>query len=115
MIGASSNPSRYSNTAIHQLIGIGVPVVAIGSRNEMVGPVEIVTGFPEIDDVHTVTMYVGPRNQPQYYDYILNHLKPQRIIFNPGTENSEFEELAIQNKIKVLNYCTLIMISNGSF
>lgn len=115
VIGASSNPSRYSNTAIHQLLGIGVPVVAIGSKNDMVGPIEILTGFPEIEDVHTVTMYVGPRNQPQYYDYILNNLKPQRIIFNPGTENSELSDLAIKNNIKVLNYCTLIMISNGSF
>jgi len=115
VIGASSNPSRYSNTAIHQLLGIEVPVVAIGSKNEMVGNIEILTGFPEIEDVHTVTMYVGPQNQPQYYDYILNSLKPQRIIFNPGTENKEFEELAIQNNIKVINHCTLIMISNGSF
>jgi len=115
VIGASSNPSRYSNTAIHQLLGIEVPVVAIGSKNDMVGPIEILTGFPEIEDVHTVTMYVGPRNQPQYYDYILNHLKPQRIIFNPGTENSELSDLAIKNNIKVLNNCTLIMISNGSF
>ncbi len=115
VIGASSNPSRYSHTAVLQLTGINVPVIPIGIKNEMIGNIEILTGFPEIENVHTVTMYVGPKKQPQYYDYILNRLKPKRIIFNPGTENKEFEELAIENNIKVMNYCTLIMISNGTF
>ena len=115
VIGASSNSSRYSHTAVWQLIEIDVPVVAIGIKSGKIGDVEILTGFPQIDNVHTVTMYVGPRNQPQFYDYILNNLKPERIIFNPGSENDELEELAIKNNIKVLRDCTLVMISNGIF
>lgn len=115
VIGASSNPSRYAHTTVLQLLSYGFPTVAIGIENVMIGSIEIQTGFPEIENVHTVTMYVGPKKQPQYYDYVLNRLKPKRIIFNPGSENKEFEELAIQQKIQVIKNCTLVMLSDGTF
>jgi len=115
VIGASSNPVRYSNTAVRELIGHGFPVEAIGVRNEKIGETEIQTGFPEIEDVHTVTLYVGPQNQPQYSDYILNRLKPKRIIFNPGTENDVFEEMAEARGIEVVKNCTLMMLNYGIY
>lgn len=115
MIGASSNPARYSNTAVKELKYHGFPVVAIGLRNEKIGETEIQTGFPEIEDVHTVTLYVGQQNQPGYKDYILNQLAPKRIIFNPGTENEDFEQLAEKKGIEVVKNCTLVMLDFGIF
>lgn len=115
VIGASTNPVRYSNTAVKDLVKHGYPVIAIGLQNNKIGDTEVQTGFPEIEDVHTVTMYVGPKNQSQYTDYILNQLKPKRIIFNPGTENNDFEQLAVNRGIEVVNNCTLVMLDYEIF
>ena len=88
---------------------------AIGLRKAWIGDIEIKTGQPDIENTHTVTLYVGPRNQPVYYNYIVNVLKPERIIFNPGTENFELEELAKKNGIQVVVDCTLQMLAMNTF
>ncbi len=115
MIGASPNPARYSNTAVKELKSNGFPVEAIGLRSDRIGNIEIKTGFPMIEDVHTVTIYVSPQNQSQYFDYILDRLNPKRIIFNPGTENDEFEQMAADKGIEVVRNCTLVMLEYGIF
>jgi hypothetical protein len=115
VIGASPRPHRYSYSAVSDLTKSGYPVEAIGLRRERIGDIEIRTGHPKIENTHTVTMYVGPKNQPDYYDYIIMELKPKRIIFNPGTENFEFEELARKNGIEVVTDCTLQMLAINTF
>ncbi|MBL7891153.1 MAG: CoA-binding protein, partial [Bacteroidia bacterium] len=55
-----------------------------------------------------------PQNQPSWYDYILS-LKPKRIIFNPGTENPEFEKMAASKGIEVQEACTLVLLSIGQY
>lgn len=114
VIGASTKPERYSNIAINRLKQHGHEVRAIGLKPGEVSGVKIDTGFPEFRDVHTVTMYVNPDRQVQLYDYILG-LKPERIIFNPGTENPEFESLAQKNGIETIQACTLVMLSIGNY
>ena len=114
VIGASENPERYSNKAIHRLVSHQHPVVAIGLRKGNVDGVEIITDRPQMDDIDTVTLYVNPKNQEAYYDYILS-LKPKRIIFNPGAENPEFEKRAEENGIEVVEACTLVMLSIGNY
>lgn len=114
VIGASLKPERYSNMAIKKLTNHGYEVVAIGLRNGIVNGVEIMTDKPAFEDIHTVTMYINPDHQVEFIDYILS-LKPKRIIFNPGTENPEFENLAKQNGIEVLENCTLVMLNSGIF
>jgi hypothetical protein len=115
VIGASPKPHRYSYSAVSDLTRNGYPVEAIGLRKEWIGDIEIRTGHPKIEDAHTVTMYVGAQNQPDYYDYIIRELKPKRIIFNPGTENFELEKLAKENGIKVVTGCTLQMLAFNTF
>lgn len=114
VIGGSIKPERYSNKAIKKLVQYNQSVVSIGIKSGKVEGVEIETGFPKYEDVHTVTLYVGMKNQAQYYDYLLG-LNPKRIIFNPGTENPEFYELAKKNGVETIEHCTLIMLSEGSF
>ncbi len=53
-------------------------------------------------------------NSEEYYDYILR-LNPSRIIFNPGTENSDLESIASKNRIEVVENCTLVMLDYGLF
>jgi len=98
-----------------QLHRFGIPVIALGLREAAIGEINIITGFPEIENVHTVTLYVGPQNQPVYYDYILYSIKPKRIIFNPGTENDEFSNSAKKQNIEVVENCTLMMLAHGEY
>ncbi len=114
VIGASPNPDRFSNRAIHALVSRYFPVEAIGLREGVVNGVTIQKPFPVLKDIHTVTLYVGPRNQPFYYDYILQ-LAPERVIFNPGTENPELEHLLEEKGIGIVFDCTLIMLSSGTY
>jgi predicted CoA-binding protein len=114
VLGASANPQRYSYLAINKLKAHGHPVSAIGKKEGIVGEVPVITGQPPLTGVDTVTLYLNAANQRSYYDYILS-LHPKRIIFNPGAENPELEELAVQNKIQPLEACTLVMLSTGQY
>ena len=114
VLGASDNPGRYSYLAVKQLLSRQHPVVVIGKRKGTVGDVQIQTDHLPVDNVDTVTLYLNPQNQVQYYDYILN-LKPKRIIFNPGTENEELIRMAKQNNIEPVIACTLVMLSTGQY
>lgn len=114
VIGASENPSRYSNRAIHMLRTTGHEVVAIGARPGMVLDVNFNSEMTDFKGVDTITLYLNPNNQKPYYDYILS-LKPKRIIFNPGTENDELAGLALQQGIEPVAACTLVMLSTGQY
>lgn len=111
IIGASSNPSRYAYIAARFLMEYNHEIVPVGNTNGSVFGREILDIFkrPAIKDVHTVTMYICPRHQPEHYDYILG-LKPKRIIFNPGAENDEFIKRAEEQGVEVLEACTLVML-----
>ncbi len=114
VLGATDNPSRYSYLAVDRLSAHQHPVVAIGKKAGKVGNIEIITEHPAIDNVDTVTLYLNPQNQQQYYDYILS-LHPKRIIFNPGAENEELERLATEKGIKPMEACTLVLLSTGQY
>jgi len=114
VLGASDNPSRYSYLAVTRLRAHNHPVVAIGKRQGTAADINIITERPAIDGVDSVTVYLNPQNQRQYYDYILS-LHPKRIIFNPGAENEELEKLAAANGIKPVEACTLVMLSTGQY
>lgn len=114
VIGASLKESRYSNTCVKTLVSGHFPVTAIGLREGLIDETHVLTGFPELTDIHTVTLYVGPQNQHTFYDYVLK-LKPERVVFNPGTENREFQDLLTQAGIEVIEDCTIMMVQGGRF
>jgi predicted CoA-binding protein len=114
VIGASINPERYSYLAINKLLSHQHPVVALGNKKGIINNIEIATEPQVFDDIDTVTLYLNPSLQQQYYSYILG-LHPKRIIFNPGTENDELANLASQNGIVTLEACTLVLLSTGQY
>lgn len=114
VLGASDNPFRYSYLVIHRLRSQGIPVAAIGKRHMLVADVEVITEKKEFHNIDTVTLYLNPIHQTEYYNYILS-LKPQRIIFNPGAENKELANLARENNIAALEACTLVLLSTGQY
>ena len=114
VLGASNNPARYSYLAINRLRRKGHPVVAIGLRKVKTGDVDIETEKKAFEGVDTVTLYLNPTRQKEYYDYILS-LHPKRIIFNPGAENPELAGLAQAKGIQPLEACTLVLLSTGQY
>lgn len=114
VLGASENPSRYSYLAIQRLRAHDHPVVAVGRRNGQVADVPITKDHVAETGIDTVTLYLNPANQVEYYDYILN-MNPKRIIFNPGTENEELMRKARENHIQPVTGCTLVMLGTGQY
>ncbi len=114
VLGASDNPARYSYLALKKLQANNHPIVAIGKKAGKVGEVNIQTDHLPVEGVDTITLYLNPQNQKEYYDYILE-LKPNRIIFNPGTENDALIKQAKENGIEPVIGCTLVMLSTGQY
>jgi len=114
VLGASPNPDRYSNKAVRRLVSNNYQVVAIGKQSGFIGNIPIITGQPDIKDVHTVLMYLAPHHQSEIFDYMLL-LRPKRVIFNPGTESPELEEWLESYDIKTVHDCSLLMMAGGRF
>lgn len=116
VVGATDNPGRYAYLAANMLKEKGHEIVLLGIKKGMVVGEDIlnIREKPEIGPVHTLTLYIGPQRQPEWYDYLLS-LKPKRIIFNPGAENSEFEGLAQKQGIDTYRNCTLVLLSTGQY
>jgi uncharacterized protein len=114
VVGASPEPSRYSNRATHRLLGAGHPVVLLGKRTGEIAGMPIRQSLEPGIAVHTITMYVAPAHQHALMKELLA-LQPERIIFNPGTENPYFEAEARTRGIEVVEGCTLVMLASGQF
>ena len=113
VLGASLNPTRYSHKVALQLNRLAYDVVLVGHKPGIIDGLSIETYIPN-KSYDTVTLYLGAKNQQQYHDQLLK-LKPKRIIFNPGAENSVFQKLALQKDIEAFEACTLVMLSMGTF
>lgn len=115
VLGASPNPERFSYKAVKSLEKRNIPVVAVGLRDAAIGDVRIIKGIPEDPGpVHTIGLYMNAKNQEAYYQSILK-LKPERIIFNPGTWNPDLASIARENGIEVVDDCMLAMLNCGHY
>lgn len=114
VLGATTNPDRYAYIATKKLLRYNHPVVLVGQREGEIAGEKILTGTPSIDEVDTITLYVGVRNLPPFFDYIIG-LKPKRVLFNPGTENPDLIRLCKENGIEIEIGCTLVMLSAGTY
>ena len=116
IIGASTNPGRYAYAAAGMLMEYGHPIVPVGIHpGEVHGhPIVDFRKKLPIDNLDTMTLYLSPRNQKEWYEYLLS-LRPKRIIFNPGTENQEFMDLAEAQDIEIVEGCTLVMLRTNQY
>ena len=110
VIGASPNADRYSFKATESLTKHGHTVYPIGIRAGKINGADIIIDKPILENIDTVTLYVGPDNQAAWMDYVFS-LKPKRVIFNPGTENPEIEKLVVSKGIEATQACTLVLLS----
>lgn len=114
VLGAVPFPDRYAYLATERLHNYGHTVVPVGIRAGEIAGIPIILGTPAIADVDTITLYLNPMRQVPLYDYILG-LKPQRIIFNPGTENPELVKLAQEQGIHTEYACTLVLLASSQY
>jgi predicted CoA-binding protein len=111
---ASPEYTRYSYKCVKSLLKHGHEAVPVGKKPGQIEGIEILTGKPQVSDVHTISLYLSPESQKDYYDYILG-LNPSRIIFNPGTYNQELVDLAKEKGIKSVSDCALLLLNSDSF
>jgi len=114
IIGASTDPDRYAYKAAHMLTAKGHQIVNIGIKKGEVAGVAIEKPEAIHHDIDTITLYIGPAIQPQYFDYIVA-TKPKRVVFNPGTENEVLEELLDKHQIEYTEACTLVLLTTGQY
>ncbi len=114
VLGASLKPNRYSYLAVQKLVNHQFEVVAFGLKPGEIEGVKIDTKLLPYKNIHTVTLYVNADNQKMYYDYIVS-LKPERVIFNPGTENPEFYKILNDNDIFYEVACSLVLLSTNQY
>ena len=114
VLGASTNPERYAYKAIEKLTEKGHSVLAIGQKTGEVAGVKIHTKTIPLKNIDTVTLYLNPLRQRDYYNYIIE-TKPKRVIFNPGTENPVLQSMAVEKGIDTIEACTLVMLKTGQY
>ncbi len=113
LIGASNNPERYSYIAARMLVNHGHEVTLLALRADLNGDIPIATSAnAEIPD--RITLYVGPKNQETWIPQIIQW-KPEKVIFNPGTENSDFQEQLDKAGIAWEEACTLVLLQTGQW
>ncbi len=114
VLGATPDVSRFANRAVKMLKAHGHQVIPVGQKKGEIDGLPIHNDQPQLQDVDTVSLYIGSRNQSDIYDYVVS-LKPRRVIFNPGTENREFEDKLKEAGIETVEHCTLVMLGSNTF
>jgi predicted CoA-binding protein len=114
VLGASTNPNRYAYTAIQSLHQKKIRVEAVGLKEGEVAGTQIHAKMIPFQDIHTVTLYVGPANQESYIDYVIS-LQPKRVIFNPGTYNEDFIQKLQHKHIQTEVACTLVLLATNQY
>lgn len=114
VLGTSLKPNKYSNYVIERLVANRFEVVAFGLKKGAIFGIQIDTELLSYKDLHTVTLYLNSKRQKDYYDYIIS-LKPERVIFNPGTENPEFYKILKENDISFEAACTLVLLATNQY
>lgn len=115
VLGASPKPERYSNKAVRLLLEHGHRVIPVHPAIAEIEQLPVIRALEHIEDsVDTLTVYLSPALSAPLQSDILK-LKPERVIFNPGTENSELKQALERDEIAVEEACTLVLLNTGQF
>jgi predicted CoA-binding protein len=115
VLGASPKTHRYSNMALRRLAEQGYHVLPVNPAHESIEGIPAVRSLEHIGgDIHTLTVYVGPRHIGPEIDRIVR-LRPKRVILNPGAESPELAAALDSHGIPWMQACTLVMLATNQF
>lgn len=115
VLGASSDPERYSFKCIKMLLDRNYPVILVHPSEKEILGLKVQKNLQDITEpFHTLTLYVNPKISSSLSETILK-LNLKRVIMNPGSENDELEKKLIAQKIEVVRGCSLVMLTTSQF
>jgi predicted CoA-binding protein len=115
LLGASPNPERYANRAQRLLVQAGYRVTPVNPRHSQIETLAVTHNLLAVKGpVDTLTLYLRPELLNPLGDQIVA-LAPARVIFNPGSESTQLQQLLDAQGIPWLEACTLVMLNIGSF
>lgn len=115
VLGASDKPERYSYKAFKMLQEYGHSPVLVSPTLKSLEGFQVFSDLSNVSGkVDTLTVYVNPGISSQLQAKILS-LKPERVVFNPGSENPELMKALDKAGIPVLEACTLVLLRTGQF
>ena len=115
VLGASSNPERYSYKAVEMLSESDYGVFPVHPSEKPINGIRCYPSLRAIDEpLDTITVYLSEKNSTPLIPEIVNS-GPRRVILNPGAENDELKSRCESSGIQVQEACTLVLISTGQF
>lgn len=115
VLGATSDPQKFAYRAWQKLKAAGHKVLLINPNFTAIEGQPVLASLDQIHEpVDTLTLYVGPEKSEALMEDILD-LRPQRVIFNPGTESATLAAALRDHRIHSVRGCTLVMLDSGTF
>lgn len=115
VVGASPKPERYSNRAVRLLVQYGHEVIPVHPAADDIEGIPAVSGLEDVTGpVDTLTLYIAGNRSTALADSII-HLQPERVIFNPGTENPTLRMALNEAGIPTEEACTLVLLDSNQF
>jgi len=115
VLGASPKPDRYAYKAMQTLRKHGYDAIPVNPAYEQILGSKCYSRISEVPaPIDTVTVYLGKRRSDPLIEHVTN-ARPRRIILNPGAENDDLIRTARERGIEVIEGCTLVMLSIGTF
>ena len=115
IIGATEKKNRYAHKAMTALLENGHEVRLVNPYKQSVDGQKCFSTITDIKEkINTVTLYVNPKRFRDHIDEVIQ-VKPERVIMNPGTEDTDMEKTLEEAGIEVDRACTLVLLSTGQF
>lgn len=115
VLGASEKPERHSNMAVRMLLEHGHEVIPVNPRARLIAGLLAVPDLSSVQGhIDTLSVYVSAGISSSLRDKIVD-LGPDRVIFNPGAENAELQEILGRHGLKTEQACTLVLLRTDQF
>lgn len=115
IIGASKKHDRYSYKAFQELVNGAYNPIPI---NPVLKDIEGVPCYSSLgacpDKIDIITIYVRPSVLVDIVPQLIS-VNPERVIFNPGTEDADIMEELTKEGIKVQIACTIVLLKTNQF
>lgn len=115
ILGASNKPDRYSYMAFKMLVERGYKVFPVNPVLKLIDEIVVYPGLLDIqENIDIITIYMRPERWEHHIKEIIEK-KPERVIFNPGTESLELEQSIRSAGIECIEACTLVLLRTRRF